>query len=119
MKRGYSLRPPVGNDYLVRERDRRRLRELGLVLLLAVPLGAVLLGYTWIHLAVLDAAYEIRELEGRLHELDRRERQLQLDAAYLASPRRLERWAVEAGMAPPRLEQTIFAAGGRLPEEDR
>jgi cell division protein FtsL len=114
MRTSYAVRRSVDNDYLVREQDRRRHRELGRVLLVVLPLGLLLLGYTWVHLEVLDAGFEIRALERRLHELDRQERQLRLDAAYLASPQRVERRAVEElGMAPPRPDQVIFAGSVR------
>lgn len=109
----YAVRRPVENDFLVRERDRRRVRELVRVLLLVVPLGAALLAYTWIHLERLDTAYEIHELERELHDLQRTERQLRLDAAYLSSPRRVERLAVEElEMAPPQPGQVIFWTEG-------
>ena len=49
-------RRPVVNTYLVRERDRRRLRELALVLLVVLCLGGGLLAYTWIHLEVTRTA---------------------------------------------------------------
>ena len=55
----YAVRRPVVNSYLVRERDRRRLRELGLVLLLVLTLGGGLLGYTWIHLEVLRTGFRV------------------------------------------------------------
>jgi cell division protein FtsL len=99
----------VANTYLVRERDRRRARELALVLLVAVSLGGGLLAYIWIHLQVLTAGYRIDELERELVELTRKERQLRLEAAYLASPSQIERRAVEElGMQPPALEQVVF-----------
>lgn len=113
MRRAYAPRRPVANEYLVRQRDRRRLRELGRVLLIVVPLGAALVLFIGLRLEVLDTAYEIRHLERTLHELDRQERELRLEAAYLESPRLLEERAVEElGMQPPQPGQTLF------PEED-
>ncbi len=105
----YAVRRPVVNSYLVRERDRRRLRELAVVLLLVFSLGGGLLGYTWIHLEVLRTGYRIDASDRSLRELARKERQLRLEAAYLASPQRIESRAVEElGMQPPALEQVIF-----------
>jgi cell division protein FtsL len=99
----------VVNTYLVRERDRRRQRELALVLLVVLCLGGGLLGYTWIHLEVLRTGYEIDALEKRLGELTKHERQLRLEASYLAGPSQIERRAVEElGMQPPALEQVVF-----------
>lgn len=109
MRNAYALRRPVVNAYLVRERDRRRFRELALVLLVVVSLGGGVFAYIWIHLQVLSTGYRIDELERELTELSRKERQLRLEAAYLASPSLVERRAVEElGMQPPALEQVLF-----------
>jgi cell division protein FtsL len=99
----------VVNTYLVRERDRRRLRELALVLLVVVCLGGGLLAYTWIHLEVTRTGYRINDLERQLTEREREERQLRLEASYLAGPSQIERRAVEElGMRAPTLEQVVF-----------
>jgi cell division protein FtsL len=106
----YAFRRPVVNTYLVRERDRRRLRELALVVLVVVSLGGGLLAYTWMHLTVLDTGYRIVDLERRLRDLVQEERRLGLEAAYLASPPRIEARAQrELGMRGPEMEQVIFA----------
>ena len=97
------------NTYLVRERDRRRQRELALVLLVVLCLGGGLLAYTWIHLEVLRTGYAIDRLERQLTDLTQKERQLLLESSYLASPSHIERRAVqELGMQPPALEQVVF-----------
>ena len=109
MKSAYAFRRPVVNTYLVRERDRRRQRELAVVLLAVLCLGGGLLAYTWIHLEVLRTGYKIDALERRLTELSQQERQLRLEASYLASPTQIERRALkDLGMQPPALEQVVF-----------
>jgi hypothetical protein len=110
----YAVRKPVVNAYLVRERDRRRLRELALVVAAVLPLGIGLLAYTWLQLETLGAGYRIERLERELHRLTQVERQLRLEAAYLAHPARLaERAGDELGLAAPRLEQLLY--WGELP----
>jgi cell division protein FtsL len=105
----YTVRRPVVNAYLVRERDRRRLRELVLVVAAVAPLGLGLAGYTWLQLETLRVAYRIESLERESHRLAQTERQLRLEAAYLASPERLaERAREELGLAEPEVEQVIF-----------
>ena len=102
------------NAYLVRERDRKRLRELLLVALLVLPLGVGLLADIWIHLGVIQTGYRLNELERTLSGLERQERRLRLEASYLASPQRIERLALEElGMAEPVPEQLVFAEAGR------
>jgi cell division protein FtsL len=109
LRNAYAFTRPVANSYLVRERDRRLLRELLGVLLVVLCLGGGLLAYTGIHLEVTRTGYRIDKLEHELEEQTRKERELRLEAAYLASPTRIEQRAVaELGMQPPSLEQVIF-----------
>ena len=109
MRNAYALRRPVANTYLVRERDRRRWRELALVLLVVISLGGGLLSYTWIHLEATRTGYRIDKLERQLAEQSRQERELRLEATYLASPSQIEARAVsELHMQPPALEQVVF-----------
>jgi cell division protein FtsL len=108
VKNAYANRRPVVNAYLVRERDRRRFRELMAVALVILPVASGLLAYTWIHLEVMRIGYRIDRLERELEELNQLERQLRLEAAYLASPQRVAARAVhELGMRRPRVEQVV------------
>lgn len=109
MKSAYAYRRPVENTYLVRDRDRRRLRELVLVLAALLPLGVGLLTYTWVHTEVIATGYHIRELENQLEEEGRRLEQLRLEASYLASPAVVEeRAAEELGMERPHVDRMLF-----------
>lgn len=109
MRNAYAFTRPVANSYLVRERDRRLLRELLGVLLVVLCLGGGLLAYTGIHLEVTRTGYRIDKLERELEERTREERRLRLEAAYLASPTQIEKRAVaELGMQSPDLAQVIF-----------
>lgn len=111
----YGIHQPVVNSYLVRERDRRRLRELALVVLAVMPLGGALLSYTWIHLEVLRIGYRIDQQERELHALGQDERLLRLEASHLTSPQRIAGLATKKlGMAPPRLEQMVFLTPAQL-----
>jgi cell division protein FtsL len=109
VRSAYAFRRPVLNTYLVRERDRRLARELAAVVAVVVLLGGGLLAYTWIHLEALRTGYRIDLLEHQLRDLAQIERQLQLEASYLASPQRIEERAVgELGMQQPALNQVVF-----------
>lgn len=115
MKTPYAIAQPPRNRHLVRVRDRRRMRELVRLGAAILVVGLALLGYTWLHLELLGSGYRIEALERRLHELQRRERHLRLEEAYLASPQRVEsRATAELGMRPPELSQLVFvsAEGG-------
>ncbi|MCP4663014.1 MAG: cell division protein FtsL [bacterium] len=109
MSRPYAIHRPVENTYLVRERDRRFVRELVGVVVAVLVLGGGLLAYTWVHIEILSTGYRIDELEKRLHKLLEDERHWRLETASLTHPERIERRArLELGMRAPSLEQTRF-----------
>jgi len=105
----YLRRQPVQNFLLVRERDRRRIRELRLLVLAVVPAALALLGYTWVQTEIMRTGYQVRALERRVEELARTERQLRLEASRLESLERVEAAAAkELEMQFPTLEQMVF-----------
>lgn len=105
----YIASRSIENFYLVRERDRRHVRELVLLVFGLVPVALALLAYTWIHLEVRKYGYRIEEQERRFEVLQHRERRLRLEYSFLSSPDRIEGLAAsQLGMVTPRLEQMIF-----------
>lgn len=107
--RQYAIRRPVENTYLVRQLDRRRLRELIGVFGIVCLVGGGLLAYTWVHIEIMRTGYRINDLEHTLERLQEEERRHRLEASYLAHPLQLEeRSARELGMIAPELEQTVF-----------
>jgi len=105
----YLRRQPVKNFLLVRERDRRRYRELRLLAFAVVPAALALLAYTWVQTEIVRTGYQVRALERRLEEMARTERQLRLEASRLESLERVEEAAAdELGMTFPTLEQMVF-----------
>lgn len=114
MRNAYAVTRPVLNTYLVRQRDRRRLRELALVLLATLPVALGLLGYVWINLELLDIGYEIHRLESVLKSEAELQRKLLMEESYLSSPQLVEaRASRELGMQAATLDQLVFA--GELP----
>ena len=110
VKTTYAVRRPVANSYLVRQRDRKRRRELGVVLLAVLPVAVVLLGDVWLNAELLDVGYEVHQLEQSLEELERVQSQLEIELSYLSSPQQVRtRATTELGMAPASLNQMIFA----------
>jgi cell division protein FtsL len=99
----------VVNAYLVRQRDRRRLRDLVVVLGIILPIGAALLSYTGLQLETLRVGYRNEGLEREVHRLAQIERQLRLEAAHLSHPARIAGLAAsELDLRPPAVEQVIF-----------
>ncbi len=107
MRGAYVATRPVTNSYLVRERDRRKIRELMLVVALTLPpvLGA--LGNIWLRGQVVRTGYEINQKERALVELERRQRQLELQWTARSSPANVEARATAIGLIEPGLEQVI------------
>lgn len=109
MPSSYAFHRSVENAWLVRERDRRRRRDHLRVLLWALPLAAVLLAYTWLHVQLLDTAYRIVELEAQQERLDQRRAELTLEVARRSALPEVEaRAADELGMVPPAAARTLF-----------
>ncbi len=109
MRNRYTIHRQVENTYLVRERDRRLIRELLGVVALVLVLGGGLLAYTWVHIEILDTGYRINGFEKELHNLREEERRRRLEASSLGHPQRLDdRARLELGMRPPTLAQTLF-----------
>ena len=110
MARAYVVRRPVINSYLVRERDRRRLRELGWVLLVVLPVGLFGLAYVGLRLEVLRVGYRLDGLETQLERYQQEERLLALEHSALTRPAVIERRAMsELGMRVPESHQLLAA----------
>ncbi len=111
MRRAYAIRRPVDNAFLVRQRDRKMLRELLGFVLLTVILGGALLAYTWIHIEILRTGYRVDDLEKKLHQVEEQERFFRLELARHSHPQRIEERArKELGLREPSLDQTLFFA---------
>lgn len=109
MRSVYVVRRPVNNSYLVRQQDRRRRRELALVLLAFVPVACGMLGYVWLNLQLVHLGYEVHRLERVLELEERRERELRVEAAYLSSPERVRAEAAQKlGMVQADLDRLVF-----------
>src|SRR5688572_13169434 len=59
----YTQKKPIDNTHIVRERDRRRNRELLAVLSLGIPIGSFLLLFTWQNLEVIRLGRETTRLQ--------------------------------------------------------
>ena len=109
VRRPYAIHRPVENAYLVRERDRRLIRELMSVVILVLTLGGGLLAYTWVHIEIVRAGYRIDQREKELHGLLEEERRRRLEVARLTHPALIEERARrDLGMREPTLGQTVF-----------
>ncbi len=113
---GYAVRRPVENVYLVRERDRRRTRELLALGLAALPPMAVLFAAIWANLETVRLGYQLGRLNRTRETLLERNRQLKLEEAQASALARVERIARQTlGLVPPALDQVILVRDEALP----
>ena len=109
--------PPEQTFRVVRERDRRRLRTMALVLGLSACLVGSALGVVWLKVQQVRLAYRLDALRTVKIELEDLNRQLRIELATLRSLARIEEKArAELGMVPPVPGQVRmareFVAGG-------
>ncbi len=109
MKSAYSIRRPVANAFLVRERDRRLRRDLLALLALAVPLSLAVLAYLWVSSQLWAVGYEVRRLENQLAAQLEQERVLRVGVAELSRHLTVEEKARrELGLVELSLDRVVF-----------
>jgi len=109
--------PPDQADRVIRERDRRRLRAMGLALALSACFMGSALGVVWLKVQQVRLAYHLEGLRAARVELEDLDRQLEVELASLRSLARIEEKAkTELGMVLPAPGQVRmareFVAGG-------
>ena len=87
------------NAHIVRERDRRRFRELLAVLSLGIPIGLFLLLFTWQNLEVIRLGREATSLQQQRKQIEDANKALQLELDRLTSLDAVERKATALGFA--------------------
>ena len=96
----YAQKKPIDNAHIVRERDRRRFRELSAVLFLAVPVGIFLLVFTCQNVEVIRLGREANGLQQRRKQIEDSNKALQLQLDRLKSLDAVEKKATALGFAP-------------------
>jgi len=93
----YTQKKPIDNTHIVRERDRRRNRELFAVLSLGVPIGLFLLLFTWQNLEVIRLGREATRLQKDLKAVEAQHKALQADLDRMTSFDAVEQKAAALG----------------------
>jgi cell division protein FtsB len=96
----YTQKKPIENTHIVRERDRRRNRELLAVLSLGVPIGLFLLLFTWQNLEVIRLGREATRLQESLKDTEAQHKSLEAELDRLTSFATVEKQAEKLGFAP-------------------
>ena len=96
----YTQKKPIENTHIVRERDRRRNRELLAVFFLGVPVGLFLLLFTWQNLEVIRLGREATRLQKSLKETEAAHNSLEAELDRMTSFETVEKQATQLGFAP-------------------
>ena len=96
----YTQKKPIENAHIVRERDRRRFRELLAVLSLGIPIGLFLLLFTWQNVQVIRLGREATTLQQQRKQIEDSNKALQLELDRLTSLDAVEQKATALGFAP-------------------
>jgi len=111
----YAVRRPVENVYLVRERDRKRTRELAALVLAAVPPMLVLFAAIWANLETVRLGYQLAQVARQKEAQLDRNRQLRMERAQATSLAHVDEIArKKLGLVPPAPEQILLIQDGAL-----
>ena len=100
----YTQKKPIDNTHIVRERDRRRNRELLAVFSLGVPIGLFLLLFTWQNLEVIRLGRDATKLQKVRKEISEDNKRLQFELDRLTALESVEKRAGDLGFrsTPPK-----------------
>jgi len=108
----YARGKSIDNIHLVRERDRRRFRELLAVLSLGVPIGVFLLLFTWQNVEVIRLAREATRQQRIVDTLRDENRKLALQVEKKTALEKVESQADDLGLRPVPGEQRVVVLDG-------
>jgi len=104
------MSPREQASWVIRERDRGRLRAMGLALGLSACLMGGALGVVWLKVQQVRLSYQLDALQVAIVEVEELNRQLGVEVATLRSLARIEDKALtELGMIPPAPDQVQLA----------
>ena len=112
----YTQKKPIDNTHIVRERDRRRNRELFAVLSLGVPIGLFLLLFAWQNLEVIRLGREATGLQSNLKNVEAEHKALQAELDRMTSLDAVEKKATALGFEPTDAQAIVLvesAVGSR------
>ncbi len=95
----YAQKKTIDNVHIVRERDRRRFRELLAVVFIGVPIGLFLLLFTWQNLEVIRLGREATHLQSVRKQIDEENKRLQVELDRLTALESVQKRATELGLA--------------------
>lgn len=115
----YTQKKPIDNTHIVRERDRRRNRELLAVLSLGVPIGLFLLLFAWQNLEVIRLGRETTRLQKIYKETEAAHKALEAERDRLTSFDTVETQAAKLGFAAADPKTIVMVTSGTSPSVPR
>jgi len=98
-----------------RNLDRRGLTTFAAATLSCALLAGAALSHAWVKTRVIEQGYQLSRLSAEYRELSRAHQALQLKAAELRSPQRIEELArTRLAMGPPPLDRVVVLVQGEV-----
>ena len=95
--------------------DRRGLSNFGATALACALVAAAMLLHAWVRTRVTEQGYRLSRLSAEYRELTREHETLQIHAAELRSPQRIEELArIRLNMGPPSTDRVVVLVGGAV-----
>src|SRR5947208_5032863 len=119
----YAQKKPIENTHIVRERDRKRFRELFSVVVLGLFIAGFLIIFTWQNLSVIRLGHEATRLQQEKKQLENANKALRLEIDRLTSLAAVEQRAAALGFqkSDPQTVVTVERRGplavGRWPTD--
>jgi cell division protein FtsL len=103
------------SSYIRRAADRRGLRNFYATALACALVASAMLLHAWVRTRVTEQGYVLSRLSAEYRELTREHEALQLEAAQLRSPQRIEELArTRLSMSAPSIDRVVVLVGGAV-----
>jgi cell division protein FtsL len=104
-----------GRSDIRRSIERRALNDFAAVTLSCLLIAVAMLLHAWVRTRVTERGYALARLSAEYRELVREHERLQIAAAELKSPQRIEELArTRLNMAPPPVDRVVVLVGGAV-----
>ena len=95
--------------------DRRGLANFAATALACALVAAAMLLHAWVRTRVTEQGYRLSRLSAEYRDLAREHETLQIQAAELRSPQRIEELArTRLNMGPPAIDKVVVLVGGAV-----
>lgn len=95
--------------------DRRGLKNFAATALACALVAGAMLLHAWVRTRVTEQGYKLSRLSAEYRELTREHEALQIKAAELKSPQRIEELArTRLSMGPPEIDRVVVLVGGTV-----